>query len=123
MFRRGQSCGGGYSSLGYLFGGDDKPPPRAVRPNYRGPQQRSQEQPAQEQDNLGGYGSKEPYSSSNLISPENERPAAGIVYHDERYDTSEGRMGRVTNNNYHRPDSQNCGNFITVSVLLLYAFN
>ncbi|KAG0565706.1 hypothetical protein M758_7G008400 [Ceratodon purpureus] len=119
MFRRGQSCGGGYSSLGYLFGGDDKPPPRAiVRPNNRGPQQRSQEQSAKEQENLGGYESRDlPYSSSNVISP-NERPAAGKVYHDERYDTSEGRMGRVTNNNYHRPDSQNCGNFITKRELL-----
>jgi len=116
MFRRGQSCGGGYSSLGYLFGGDD--PPRAVRPINRGQQQRSQEQPFLEQNNFGGYGNKEiPYSSSSsVISPENERPAAGKVYHDERYmDTSEGRMGR-TNNNYHRADGQNCGNFITVSV-------
>lgn len=123
MFRRGQSSGGGYSSLGYLFGSNDHPPPRAVSPNNRGPQQRSLEQPAKEQDNVGGYGSKESaYSSSTAISPDNERPAAGAVYHDERYDTSEGRFGRVTNNNYPRPDSQNCGNFITVSVFWFSAF-
>lgn len=113
MFRRGQSCGGGYSSLGYLFGGDDKPKPRAVRPNHRGQSKSFQEQPVKEQYNSSGYGSKSPYdSTSSVVSPENERPAAGKVYHDEIH------MDR-TNNNYHRADGQNCGNFITVSSLLL----
>lgn len=115
MFQRGQSCGGGYSSLGYLFGGDDKP---RVFPRSRPLQQSIHEQPVGERECARGCGRKNSClgSSPPVVSPEIEKPAAGKVFHDEK-DTSEGRMGR-TNNNYHRVDGQNCGNFITVSETL-----
>ncbi|XP_024396838.1 protein SPIRAL1-like 5 [Physcomitrium patens] len=110
MFQRGQSCGGGYSSLGYLFGGDDKP---RVFPKSRPLQQSIHEEPVNERQSVGVSGRRNSLhgSSRPLISPEIEKPAAGKVFHDER-DTPQGRMGR-TNNNYQRVDGQNCGNFIT----------
>lgn len=78
---RGESYGGGQSSLGYLFGSGEKPsaspPTRTVNPP--------------------------PYGIDT--STDDQKP------HDSRTPTEKEKV----ENNYHRAQGQNSGNFITVS--------
>ncbi|KAL0312557.1 UNVERIFIED_CONTAM: protein SPIRAL1-like 5 [Sesamum radiatum] len=86
MRRRGGSYGGGQSSLGHLFGSDNKqqnkevapPSPTAYMPPY-------------------GIDTEE-----NTIIKEPENPSP-----------SQDKLPKVSNN-YHRNQGQNSGNFITV---------
>eukprot|EP00245_Coleochaete_scutata_P015429 TRINITY_DN6875_c0_g1_i1.p1 TRINITY_DN6875_c0_g1~~TRINITY_DN6875_c0_g1_i1.p1 ORF type:complete len:129 (-),score=22.59 TRINITY_DN6875_c0_g1_i1:697-1083(-) len=102
---RGQSSGGGQSSLGYLFGGDDPAPaPKATAP-VTDPII-SKAVPA----------ANAPAAPSAAVNP------VPILAPDTRnIDSSDASadMGRgapkvgVNNNNYHRDGGQNNGNFIT----------
>ncbi|KAI9120421.1 hypothetical protein K1719_007454 [Acacia pycnantha] len=83
---RGNSCGGGQSSLGYLFGSGEA-----------ASASKTQNAPVQSQPANGGH------SQNANVAPQpqliNKEIPAGI-------------HGNLTNN-YHRADGQNCGNFIT----------
>ncbi|KAF5460635.1 hypothetical protein F2P56_020491 [Juglans regia] len=79
---RGESYGGGQSSLGYLFGSDQKP--STVRP------------PSTQTVNPPPYGID--------TSAVDQKPPAGH---------SPTEKEKVSNNNYHRAQGQNSGNFIT----------
>lgn len=86
---RGNSSGGGQSSLGYLFGSGEA-----------ASASKTQNAPVQSQPANGEH------SQNARIEPQpiNKEIPAGI-------------HGNLTNN-YHRADGQNCGNFITVKPLL-----
>ncbi|OMP06066.1 hypothetical protein COLO4_08376 [Corchorus olitorius] len=81
---RGGSYGGGQSSLGYLFSADEQPSAPAVTPPIQPP-----------------YGID--------ITP--EKPPAAAAPHD--LSPSEKQTEKNINNNYHRAQGQNTGNFIT----------
>ncbi|OMP05369.1 hypothetical protein CCACVL1_01932 [Corchorus capsularis] len=80
---RGGSYGGGQSSLGYLFSADEQPSAPTVTPPIQPP-----------------YGID--------ITP--EKPPAAAP-HD--LSPSEKQTEKSINNNYHRAQGQNTGNFIT----------
>ncbi|XP_076940197.1 protein SPIRAL1-like 1 [Bidens hawaiensis] len=100
---RGVSCGGGQSSLGYLFGskegGNTQPPP---------------ENPSED----AAAATTEPATDNSEPSDDNtatetddssQKPAESysIINQDPKPATDS------STNNYHRADGQNCGNFIT----------
>lgn len=83
---RGGSYGGGESSLGYLFGSDEKPAPPPISPKV----------------NLPPYG---------IDAPTTENPRETTRRSPK---SPENQTGSISNN-YHRAQGQNSGNFITVS--------
>lgn len=85
---RGVSAGGGQSSLGYLFGGEEAPAPQ---PPPKDP-------------------TSEP--SKKTMDPTSEPSAKTSP--DPNIKQTPPSAGYTTNN-YYRTDGQNCGNFITVS--------
>ncbi|BBN68857.1 SPIRAL1-like2 [Prunus dulcis] len=85
---RGVSCGGGQSSLGYLFGGGETA-------NNSKPSEAAGEAPSQNE--TAPAPAPAPASASSPI--DKQQIAAGL-------------HGKPTNN-YHRAEGQNCGNFIT----------
>lgn len=87
---RGGSCGGGQSSLGYLFGADEQPSAPTVTPPIQPP-----------------YGID--------ITPENEKAPAAL----NKQSSDQKKTEIHLTNNYHRAQGQNSGNFITVSYYLL----
>lgn len=98
---RGVSCGGGQSSLGYLFGNgeaDGNAPPPPENPSDDATTEPSKTEPSDDNNSTAtNEPSEKPLSeSANKI---NQNPDANA--HDS------------TTNNYHRADGQNCGNFIT----------
>ncbi|GJY86627.1 SPIRAL1-like protein 3 [Tanacetum coccineum] len=102
---RGVSSGGGQSSLGYLFGGDadsnTQPPPPAPLCKRNSPSEAATlriselSEPASD-DKTTTVTEESSESNYNVI---NRNPNAAV--HDNM------------TNNYHRPDGQNCGNYIT----------
>ncbi|KAL5209139.1 hypothetical protein ABZP36_004762 [Zizania latifolia] len=87
---RGGSAGGGQSSLGYLFGGNEAPKPAAA--------------PAP------APAVAAPAPAPAVAAPaEKASPAKG----DVSKQIPAGIQGSRTNNNYHRSDGQNTGNFLT----------
>ncbi|XP_062211545.1 protein SPIRAL1-like 1 [Phragmites australis] len=81
---RGGSAGGGQSSLGYLFGGGEAPPPKpAVAPAA----------PA----------------APAASAPPGEKPAAAKAEVSKQIPAGIASQ----TNNYHRADGQNTGNFLT----------
>ncbi|CAN1248496.1 Protein SPIRAL1-like 1 [Linum perenne] len=81
---RGVSCGGGRSSLGYLFGSEN------------------------ENNNINNNNNSTSSSASNKSSPTKTEVKKDVI--DQSTKTTSGRL----KNNYYRSDGQNCGNFITV---------
>ncbi|XWS51245.1 hypothetical protein CRYUN_Cryun12cG0160200 [Craigia yunnanensis] len=92
--RRGVSCGGGQSSLGYLFGSGEAPKPTTTNGTSTGA---TSEVPRTQNEVA-----KETPQKSTTASP-----PAGV--------TKEIPAGIPGNkaNNYFRADGQNCGNFLT----------
>ena len=89
---RGVSCGGGQSSLGYLFaGGEGQEAPSNPRPT------KSEEKAAEA-----------PTPEKTTPTPEKTTPPPKTVDGN----VPAGIPGSKTNN-YYRADGQNCGNFIT----------
>lgn len=88
---RGVSSGGGQSSLGYLFGSNDAPAPKASANKVESPPQNSA-----------------PVVSNVAV----EKPTA-----DSTKQIPAGIQGSQKNN-YMRADGQNTGNFLTVCLLL-----
>ncbi|XP_078442231.1 protein SPIRAL1-like 3 [Wolffia australiana] len=84
---RGGSSGGGQSSLGYLFGGDEPPKP-AKTPAKSSP------------------------SNVAAATVTHENPATPAPAAAEPRQVPAGVQASNINN-YHRSDGQNCGNFIT----------
>ncbi|CAN1146196.1 Protein SPIRAL1-like 1 [Linum perenne] len=87
---RGVSCGGGRSSLGYLFGSEN------------------------ENNNINNNNNSTSSSASNKSSPTKTEDKINISpikkdVIDQSTKTTSGRL----KNNYYRSDGQNCGNFIT----------
>ncbi|KAK4750764.1 hypothetical protein SAY87_004246 [Trapa incisa] len=94
---RGVSAGGGQSSLGYLFGGEEAPKPAG----------NNAEVPKQGSDTSSGASEKFTTTTTTASPPETDVPEkvpAGI----------QGSQA----NNYFRADGQNCGNFITIDLQL-----
>ncbi|KAF0930369.1 hypothetical protein E2562_032263 [Oryza meyeriana var. granulata] len=84
---RGGSAGGGQSSLGYLFGGNEAPKPASA--------------PAP---------APAPAPAAAVVPPaEKASPAKA----DATKQIPAGIQGSRSNNNYHRADGQNTGNFLT----------
>ncbi|KAL8231459.1 hypothetical protein R6Q57_001237 [Mikania cordata] len=103
---RGVSCGGGQSSLGYLFtsggeetGGNTQPPPENPTDSAAATTEPSED-------------STEP-SDINTPTETNEQSkklpeSYSVINQNPNFKTHDS-----TTNNYHRADGQNCGNFIT----------
>lgn len=90
---RGGSAGGGQSSLGYLFGGNEAPKP-AAKP---APAAAPAPAPA-------------PAPAAAVAAPA-EKPSPAKA--DATKQIPAGIQGSRSNNNYHRADGQNTGNFLT----------
>ncbi|KAJ6290139.1 hypothetical protein OIU78_025958 [Salix suchowensis] len=88
---RGVSSGGGQSSLGYLFGGGEAPTPPFPKPTNT-----TSETP---------QSSRLPVTNEPVEEVSKQIPA-GVPAKPN------------TTNNYFRADGQNCGNFLTLLVLL-----
>ncbi|KAL5217703.1 hypothetical protein ABZP36_018387 [Zizania latifolia] len=88
---RGGSAGGGQSSLGYLFGGNEAPKP-AVAPA-----------PAPVPAPVA--------TPAPVVAAPTEK--ASSAKGDVAKQIPAGIQGSRTNNNYHRADGQNTGNFLT----------
>lgn len=104
---RGGSSGGGQSSLGYLFGSDAGPPKAAARAPAPEPH------PAPVEQRAAGL--------ARNCAPEDKPPAASpaarkVEAVGTSLDMGAAKPGNRNQNNYHRADGQNNGNFITVSV-------
>lgn len=84
---RGVSSGGGQSSLGYLFGGNEAPAPKPAAANVEAPP-RNSAPPA-----------------TVAVADKSSAAAPSIPA---------GIQGSQKNNNYFRADGQNTGNFLTV---------
>ncbi|KAI3726170.1 hypothetical protein L1987_65967 [Smallanthus sonchifolius] len=102
---RGVSCGGGQSSLGYLFcsgeetGDNTRPPPENPSDDAAATTEPPPDSSEPCDTNTGtetDEASEKPTESFSVI---NQNPNS--TTHDS------------TTNNYHRADGQNCGNFIT----------
>ncbi|KAL6994129.1 hypothetical protein U1Q18_012235 [Sarracenia purpurea var. burkii] len=101
---RGVSAGGGQSSLGYLFGSGEttnnpQPEQNKTQASNNGPTQKSvaASQPVDNSKQIPdttGVNGKQPVDNSKQIPD-----TAGVNGNNQ--------------NNYFRPDGQNCGNFIT----------
>ena len=99
------NSGRGQSSLGYLFGGgsggeadnNTQPPPSAEIPSDAATSVEPSQDSPKSSTVTTEESSQKPPESYNVI---NQNPNA--VVHD------------CMTNNYHRPDGQNCGNYITV---------
>ncbi|GJT39630.1 SPIRAL1-like protein 1 [Tanacetum coccineum] len=107
---RGVSSGGGQSSLGYLFGGDadsnTQPPPPAP-PAAENPSDAATTEPSQN--------SPEPASddkTTTVTEESSEKPPSESNYNVINRNPNAAVHDNMTNN-YHRPDGQNCGNYIT----------
>ncbi|XP_047312433.1 protein SPIRAL1-like 3 [Impatiens glandulifera] len=85
---RGVSCGGGQSSLGYLFGNGEVPPPQQPTVNNEPPA--SPEEPA-----VNKQVPSDPQNGGDAI----KQIPAGV--------------NSSAKNNYFRAEGQNCGNFLT----------
>ncbi|XP_057791809.1 protein SPIRAL1-like 1 [Salvia miltiorrhiza] len=95
---RGVSSGGGQSSLGYLFGGNEAPAPKPAATNVEAPPRNSA--PTR---NSAPPASTVVADKSSAVAPSGDAPKqipAGI-------------QGSQKNNNYFRADGQNTGNFLT----------
>ncbi|KAK1432932.1 hypothetical protein QVD17_09835 [Tagetes erecta] len=96
---RGVSCGGGQSSLGYLFGsgeeteGNAQPPPENTTEDAA-----EATEPSQDASEPSDNAETETEKASESFSVINQNPNSSTD---------------CTTNNYHRADGQNCGNFIT----------
>ena len=92
---RGGSYGGGQSSLGYLFGSEEKPspppPPRPVEPPY----------------------------GIDMTASEQNKPPLPRQNRGTKADPSE--KDKISNN-YHRAEGPNLGNFVTVSFVLIFVY-
>ncbi|KAG6391804.1 hypothetical protein SASPL_149564 [Salvia splendens] len=97
---RGVSSGGGQSSLGYLFGGNEAPAPR--------PAATTVEAPAPTRNSAPTRNAAPP---ATAVKPSAAAPSGG----DAPKQIPAGIQGSQTNNNYFRADGQNTGNFLTVS--------
>ncbi|KAJ7534636.1 hypothetical protein O6H91_13G103900 [Diphasiastrum complanatum] len=99
---RGVSSGGGSSSLGYLFGSNEQPKPAEVP---RAAPVQHEVQPLQNQPAAAGLSrnNNAPGSATAVIKPEDSGASS---------ETGAPSLGR-SNNNYHRAEGQNTGNFIT----------
>ena len=98
---RGVSYGGGQSSLGYLFGGDEAPKPAAEKP--LAPVQR----PAAEKPHAPVQRPAAEKSPAPVQTPAPSTPAT-----DKLKEIPAG-IQRTQPNNYFRAQGQNCGNFLT----------
>uniref|UniRef100_A0A0D9VVB0 Uncharacterized protein n=2 Tax=Oryzinae TaxID=1648021 RepID=A0A0D9VVB0_9ORYZ len=87
---RGGSAGGGQSSLGYLFGGNEAPKPAAPKP-------------------AAAPAPAAPAPPPAAAPAEKASPAKA----DGSSQIPAGIQGSRSNNNYHRADGQNTGNFLT----------
>ncbi|KAG6527101.1 hypothetical protein ZIOFF_009194 [Zingiber officinale] len=97
---RGVSCGGGQSSLGYLFGNGDAP--------------KSAGEPAESVEKPAPKSAGEPAESVEKPAPKSAEPvqqSAPATQVDNKQIPA-GIQGNLANN-YQRSDGQNCGNFIT----------
>ncbi|XP_047940544.1 protein SPIRAL1-like 1 [Salvia hispanica] len=90
---RGVSSGGGQSSLGYLFGGNEAPAPRPAATNVEAPPRNS----------------APPASAVVADKSSAVAPSGG----DAPKQIPAGIQGSQSNNNYFRADGQNTGNFLT----------
>lgn len=89
---RGVSSGGGQSSLGYLFGGNEAPAPKPAATNVEAPPRN----PAP--------------AASNVVA---EKSPAVAPTGEPTRQIPAGIQGSQKNN-YYRADGQNTGNFLTV---------
>ncbi|KAL8251193.1 hypothetical protein R6Q59_034886 [Mikania micrantha] len=103
---RGVSCGGGQSSLGYLFtsggeetGGNTQPPPENPTDSAA-----ATTEPFED--------STEP-SDINIPTETNEQSKKLPESYSVINQNPNSKTHDSTTNNYHRADGQNCGNFIT----------
>lgn len=106
---RGVSSGGGQSSLGFLFGGNEAPAPKPAARNVEAPAPAPAPVPA---------------PSRNSAPQRNSAPAPSAVVEDKSSAVAPsgdaprhipaGIQGSQKNNNYFRADGQNTGNFLTV---------
>ncbi|KAH6758501.1 SPIRAL1-like1 [Perilla frutescens var. frutescens] len=90
---RGVSSGGGQSSLGYLFGGNEAPAPKPAANNVEAPPPSRNPAPA----------------ASNAVA---EKSSAVAAPTGEPKQIPAGIQGSQKNN-YFRADGQNTGNFLT----------
>ncbi|KAK9067171.1 hypothetical protein SSX86_014496 [Deinandra increscens subsp. villosa] len=104
---RGVSCGGGQSSLGYLFGG--------------GEEADGNTQPPPENPTDGGAVAETTEPTPESSEPSDVNPGAETDEPSQKAPESFNVINQNPNstthdsstNNYHRADGQNCGNFIT----------
>nr|XP_043618424.1 protein SPIRAL1-like 3 [Erigeron canadensis] len=105
---RGVSCGGGQSSLGYLFGGSNTGG-EATDGNAQPPPQNPTDEAATNEPSLETPVDNDPNTGTNdesLQKPTSE--SYNLISHNANAPVHDS-----TTNNYHRADGQNCGNFIT----------
>ncbi|KAI7740029.1 hypothetical protein M8C21_025777 [Ambrosia artemisiifolia] len=105
---RGVSCGGGQSSLGYLFGSggeesavNTQPPPQIVN-----------EEAAAAATTVPTSESLEPCGVSATTETDESSQKTPESFNIINQNPSPATHNSTTNN-YHRADGQNCGNFIT----------
>lgn len=91
---RGVSSGGGQSSLGYLFGGNEAPAPKPAATNVEAPPRNPAPAPAP--------------AASNVVAEKSSAPTG-----EPTRQIPAGIQGSQKNN-YYRADGQNTGNFLTV---------
>ncbi|XP_071711743.1 protein SPIRAL1-like 3 [Rutidosis leptorrhynchoides] len=102
---RGVSCGGGQSSLGYLFGADTGDNTQTPPENMSGGEETDvnvQPPPKNPSDDA---------TTETETDEPSQKPASERLSIINQNPCAEGHDS--TTNNYHRADGQNCGNFIT----------
>ncbi|KAH1131168.1 hypothetical protein Goshw_001651 [Gossypium schwendimanii] len=92
---RGVSSGGGQSSLGYLFGSGEAPPPKPTNVT-----------------STGTTSSEVPQKQIEVVKETVQKPTTASPSSGDAKEIPAGVPGSKTNN-YFRADGQNCGNFLT----------
>lgn len=116
---RGVSCGGGQSSLGYLFGTGETTN-NVQRANTQGePLNGGRTQNASVASPASAASPASVASPAAVASPAKVASPARVASPPIDKETPAGIPGCLKNN-YHRADGQNCGNFLTVRPLKLF---
>ncbi|KAK5817906.1 hypothetical protein PVK06_022835 [Gossypium arboreum] len=92
---RGVSSGGGQSSLGYLFGSGEAPPPKPTNVT-----------------STGTTSNEVPQKQIEVVKETVQKPTTASPSSGDAKEIPAGVPGSKTNN-YFRADGQNCGNFLT----------
>ena len=109
LMGRGVSSGGGQSSLGYLFGSGETPT------KAHGADVQSQSANGGHPQNVNGASPSVDKEIPVASPPVDKQIRAASPTVEKQIPA--GIHGNLTNN-YHRADGQNCGNFITVWLLI-----